>query len=93
MRNTQQTSRHPRLGLTHPTFKKKDKGSRLGGVVVSVLSTGPKYRRLEFGQGDGFLRTIKIRSTPSFGWAVKLEVPRLKILRHVKDLLKSHGDG
>jgi hypothetical protein len=34
----------------------------LGGVVVSVLATGTK--RLQ-GQGDGFLRAIKIRSTPS----------------------------
>jgi hypothetical protein len=27
---------------------------RLGGVVVSVLATGPKVRRFEYGQGDGF---------------------------------------
>jgi hypothetical protein len=40
--------------------------SRLGGVVVSVLATGPKVCGLEPGQGDGFLRAIKIRSTPSF---------------------------
>jgi hypothetical protein len=67
--------------------------SRLGGVVVSVLTTGPKGRGSEHGQGDGLLRAIKIRSTPSFGWEVKPEVPCRKILRHVKDLLKSHGDG
>jgi hypothetical protein len=30
--------------------------------------------------------------TPSFGWEVKLDVPCCKILRHEKDLLKSHGD-
>jgi hypothetical protein len=54
--------------------------------VVSVLATEP-------GQGDGFLRAIKIRSTPSFGWEVKPEVPCRNILRHVKELLKSHGDG
>jgi hypothetical protein len=48
-------------------------------------------RGFEPGQGDGFLRAIKIRSTPSFEREVKPEVPR-KILRHVKDLLKSHGD-
>jgi hypothetical protein len=30
---------------------------------------------------------------PFFGWEVKPEVPCRKILRHVKDLLKSHGDG
>jgi hypothetical protein len=32
---------------------------RLGGVVVSVLATGPKGRRFKPGQGDGFLRVIK----------------------------------
>jgi hypothetical protein len=55
--------------------------------VVSVLATGPKGRGFE---PYGFLRAIKIRSTLSFGWEVKLEVP-CKIL-HVKDLLKFHGD-
>jgi hypothetical protein len=39
--------------------------SRLGGVVVSVVATGPKGFRFEPSQGDGFLRVIKIRSTPS----------------------------
>jgi hypothetical protein len=38
---------------------------RFGGVVVSVLATGPRGRGFEPGQGDGFLRAIKIRSTPS----------------------------
>jgi hypothetical protein len=38
---------------------------RLGGVVVSVLATRPKGCGFEPGQGDGFLRAIKIRSTPS----------------------------
>jgi hypothetical protein len=38
---------------------------RLGGVVVSVLATGPKGCGFKPGQGDGFLRVIKIRSTPS----------------------------
>jgi hypothetical protein len=42
---------------------------------------------------DGFLRAIKIRSTPFFGWKVKPVVPCRKILRHVKDILKYHGDG
>jgi hypothetical protein len=67
--------------------------SRFGGVVVSVLAAGPIGRGFEPGQGDGFVRAIKIRSTPYFGWEVKPEVPCRKILRHVKDLLKSHGDG
>jgi hypothetical protein len=62
---------------------------RLGGVVVSVVATGPKGCRFEPGQGDEFLMAIKIRSTPSFGWEVKPEVPCRKILRHDKDLLKS----
>jgi hypothetical protein len=39
--------------------------SRLGGVVVSVPATGQKVRGFERGQDDEFLRTIKIRSTPS----------------------------
>jgi hypothetical protein len=38
--------------------------SRLGGVVISVLATGPKGCGFEPGQGDGFLRAIKICSTP-----------------------------
>jgi hypothetical protein len=38
---------------------------RLGRVVVSVLATGPKGCGFEPGQGNGFLRTIKISSTPS----------------------------
>jgi hypothetical protein len=38
---------------------------RLGGVVVSMLATGPKGSGFEPSQGDGFLRAIKIRSTPS----------------------------
>jgi hypothetical protein len=43
----------------------KSEQSRLGGVVVSVFATGPKGCGFEPGQGDGFLRGIKIRSTPS----------------------------
>jgi hypothetical protein len=61
--------------------------------VVSVLANGPNGRGFEPDKGDGFLRAIKIRSTPSFGWEVKPEVRCCNILRHVKDLLKSHGDG
>jgi hypothetical protein len=58
---------------------KKTSDSRLGGVVVSVLVTG-----LKPGRGDEFLRAIKIRSTPSFGWEVKVEVPHRRILWQVK---------
>jgi hypothetical protein len=60
--------------------------------MVNVLATGTKGRGFEPGEGDGFLRAIKIRSTPSFGWEVKPEVPCRKILRRVKDLLKSRGE-
>jgi hypothetical protein len=56
--------------------------------VVSVLATGPKNRDFVPGQGDGFVREIKIRSTPSCEWEVKPEVPCRKILRHVKDPLR-----
>jgi hypothetical protein len=38
---------------------------RLGGLVVSVLATGPKGCGFEPGQGDEFLRAIKIRSISS----------------------------
>jgi hypothetical protein len=48
---------------------------RLGGVVVSVLATGPKDREFKPGRDDGFLRATKIRSTPSFGCEVKREGP------------------
>jgi hypothetical protein len=62
---------------------------RLGGVVVSVLATGTKSRGFKPDRGDGFLRAIKIHSTPSFGWEVKPEIPCRNILWHVKDLLRS----
>jgi hypothetical protein len=67
--------------------------SRLPAVVVSMLATDPKVCGFEPVEGDGFLRAIKIRSTLSFEWEVKPGVPCRKILRHVKELLKSHGDG
>jgi hypothetical protein len=38
---------------------------RLGSVVVSVHATGLVGCRFEPGQGDGFLRAIKIRGAPS----------------------------
>jgi hypothetical protein len=47
--------------------------------VVSVFATELKGYGFEPGQGDGFLRAIKIRSMPSFGWEVKPEVPCRKI--------------
>jgi hypothetical protein len=44
---------------------------RLGGKVVIVLATGPKGCGFKSSRGDGFLRAIKIRSTPSFRWEIK----------------------
>jgi hypothetical protein len=46
---------------------------RLGGVVVSVLATGPKGCRFEPGEGDGFLRVTKSRSTTSSRMGNKAE--------------------
>jgi hypothetical protein len=48
--------------------------SRLGGVMVSVLATGHKGRGFKPSRRDGFLKAVKIRSTPSFGWEVKPKV-------------------
>jgi hypothetical protein len=66
------------------TYLKSTKQSCLSGVKVSDLGIGHKVRVLKHGRGDGFLRATKIRSTPSFGWEVKPEVPCCKILQHVK---------
>jgi hypothetical protein len=56
--------------------------------MVSVHATEPKVRGFKPGGCDGFLRVIKIRSTPSFEGKVKPEVPCRKILRDVKKLYK-----
>jgi hypothetical protein len=50
-----------------------------------MLATGLKVCGFVPGQGNGFLRAIKIRSTPSFKWGVKPQVPCRKILRHIKN--------
>jgi hypothetical protein len=65
--------------------------SRLGGVVVSVLATVPKGRGFEPGHGDGFLRAIKILSTPSFGWEVKPEVLGIRFYGMLKITLSPTG--
>jgi hypothetical protein len=61
----------------------------LGGVVVSLLATGPKDNGFKRGWGNGLLRVIKICSTPSFGWGIKPEAPCHKTLQHVKSHLAS----
>jgi hypothetical protein len=53
-----------------------------------VFAIGPKVRGVKPGQGDGFLRAMKIRSTPSFVGEVQPEAPSRKILRHVKIMYK-----
>jgi hypothetical protein len=52
--------------------------------MISVLAIGPSVRGFRPGRGGGFLRAIKIRSTPSFGGEVKPEAPCHNIFRHVK---------
>jgi hypothetical protein len=58
--------------------------SRLCGVVVTVLATGPTGRGFKLGRGDGFLREIEILSTSSFRLEVKPEVPCRKMWQHVE---------
>jgi hypothetical protein len=47
----------------------------LGGLVVSVLATGPKVHRLKPRPGTMDFKGDEIRSTPSFGGEVKPSVP------------------
>jgi hypothetical protein len=56
--------------------------------VVSVLATGFRVHGFKPGRGDGFLKAIKIRSTPSFGAELKPLAPCRKILRHGKEPLE-----
>jgi hypothetical protein len=44
----------------------------------------PKFAGSNPEEGDGFLRVIKIRRTPSFGGEIKPLAPCRKILPHVK---------
>jgi hypothetical protein len=60
--------------------------SRLGVVIDSVLAIGTKVRGFKLVCGDGFLTTIKIRSTASFGGEVRPSVPCRKTLQYVKKL-------
>jgi hypothetical protein len=68
-----------RGALFSALYRVKWRLSRLGGVKVNVTATGPKGRGFKPGRGDEYLRAIKFRSTPSFGWEVKPEVPCRKI--------------
>jgi hypothetical protein len=53
--------------------------------MVSVLTIRPNFHGFKLGRGDDILKSIKIRSTPSFGGEVNLSAPCRKILRQVKD--------
>jgi hypothetical protein len=62
--------------------------------MVSVLATGPNERGFKPGPDDGFSRSIKIRSTPSFRREVKPEAyvvrfcGMLKTLRSMIEMLR-----
>jgi hypothetical protein len=56
--------------------------------VVCVLAIGPKFRGLKPGRGDGFLKAIEIRNTPSFGGEVKPSAACCKILLHANSHFK-----
>jgi hypothetical protein len=43
--------------------------------MVNVLAIVSKVRGFKPDRGDGFLRAIKIHSTPNFGGEVKPEAP------------------
>jgi hypothetical protein len=58
----------------------------LGGVMVIVLAIGPKVRGVKPGRSYGFLRAIKIHSTPLFGGEVKPSAPYRKIYGMLKNL-------
>jgi hypothetical protein len=60
---TSSTELTPSLNALGYVASSKRFSSRLRGVVVSVLATGPKGCGFEPGKGDGFLRAIKISST------------------------------
>jgi hypothetical protein len=61
---------------------------RLSGVIVSVLTIGPKVHRFKPGRGNAFLRAIKIRTMSSFGGEVKPSAPCRKTLQYVKKSLR-----
>jgi hypothetical protein len=53
--------------------------------MVSLFAITTKVRGLKPDRGDGFVRAIKIRSTPAYGGEVKPSAPYRQILRYVKD--------
>jgi hypothetical protein len=68
------------------TIKYSLYNTHIGGVVVSVLATGPRGRGFKPGQDIGFVMAKIIHSRPSFRLEVRPEAPCCEILRHVKEL-------
>jgi hypothetical protein len=60
---------------------------KLSSVVywLACLPVDIWFAGSNLAEGDGALRAIRIRSTPSFGEEVKSSVTYRNILRHVKD--------
>jgi hypothetical protein len=56
--------------------------------MVTVLAIGHKVHGFKPSQGDGFLRAIKICSTPSFREEVRPKAPHCNILLNLKELCK-----
>jgi hypothetical protein len=54
-------------------------------LILACLPLDPRFAGSNPAEDDGFLRSIKIHSTPSFGGEVKPSVPCRKILQHVKE--------
>jgi hypothetical protein len=54
-----------------------------------MLAVGPKVCGFEPGEGDRFLRVIKIHGVPFFGREVNPETPCRNVLLHVKNHLGS----
>jgi hypothetical protein len=52
--------------------------------MIIMLAIGPKVCRFKLSRGNGFLRVIKIHSTPSFRGEVKPSAPCREILWHIK---------
>jgi hypothetical protein len=53
--------------------------------MVSVFAIGPKVHVFKPGQGDGFLKAIKIGSLPSFRAELKALAPCFKTSWHVNE--------
>jgi hypothetical protein len=66
-------------------------GSRLYGVMASLLTIGPKFRGFKPRRGYRFLMAIKFSSMTSFGLEVKPSVPCRKILRRVNGIYVHEG--